>query len=882
MGGSAVLPATTTSIGASGFGYPGAAPSVPTSGSVLGTSTFPVSQPPAMQSAAPPVSSGSVLGTSAGFPAREAPQTMSGAAFASQPVPAAAPATSTMVGGYRASGAPFFPTGTDNSTWQAPPGSLKTSPDLRVSGHSTSVVAQSQSVPHPNPFAVGQGPVQASQTLQPGYMDAMDDPLHAATAPRTSVGSMAHVEREPEPQIAPECLVVVTRLLDVPAPHAASKATGMGKYVVKVYEEPEGGSGREKLLGESKPGKVENEEGGFGIVTFMGDEGKIAARTSGQMLKIKVYQDGLLGNTLLGECQIHRLDPRSAKTWPYALEKDDGEGAKCGIELNVAEVFRSAEAPPGQPMHSYSSQAFRTQTQTQMMHQKGQNPQMPAQKPMAPEHHAVVALFDVDKITDLAAPKDTKRARNAIEVSFWYETDPSELAAGVANTPLVTRAGPYQIEPEITNPRLRMAFMRESVGVKAPLFAGGASGDGSMYIRISVSYTSNRAGQEEEVTGTTDAIQVVWGGETPMRYFELRPPYSDTPVGGIHLKHKLVMEAEWENIKRMAQTDPHAGRRAAFTTEKRHGGSQANKSATSKIWDAMTGATVPKDEMKRLKCMLHNYEAQDRAMIQKLKKAELRMKEKPNTHTYMGAFRTWNSLEDMIRSIGPHPMAVSGLVGPQLCRGYEEHAYDDATSLRMRDFGYGSGAGPRRGRPNSARYYREIDKESRRVYEWKSRSVSAGRSGLSIRRNDGTERIGALDLDERVLRAAQAYSMPMASAALDDGARHTSKLRPLVCKPPEEMRMDKDNTWFSKTRLVPLRSLDDEDLETLRFASVPETQDISINFYDATPHYRASEDIWGDVIASRQPPSKYDNYRYQHAAPPSVRKRRVKDDCFMA
>merc|ERR1719261_2329816 len=107
-----------------------------------------------------------------------------------------------MIGGYRASGAPFFPTGTDNSTWQAPPGSL-TSPDLRVSGAAT--VAQSQSVPHPNPFAVGQGPVQASQTLQPGYMDAMDDPLHVATAPRTSVGSMAHVEREPEPQIAPEC-----------------------------------------------------------------------------------------------------------------------------------------------------------------------------------------------------------------------------------------------------------------------------------------------------------------------------------------------------------------------------------------------------------------------------------------------------------------------------------------------------------------------------------------------------------------------------------------------------------------------------------------------------------------------------------------------------
>merc|ERR1719359_1731634 len=112
-----------------------------------------------------------------------------------------------------------------------------------------------------------------------------------------------------------------------------------------------------------------------------------------------------------------------------------------------------------------------------------------------------------------------------------------------------------------------------------------------MYIRISISYVSTRTGQPEEVTGTTDVIPVVWGGETPMRYFELKPPYSDTPVGGVHLKHKLVMEAEWENIKRMAQTT--TGRRpASQLLETQYRKEQSQKGMSGKLMENLHGATV--------------------------------------------------------------------------------------------------------------------------------------------------------------------------------------------------------------------------------------------------------------------------------------------------
>jgi len=122
-----------------------------------------------------------------------------------------------------------------------------------------------------------------------------------------------------------ELTIHLLRLLDVPRRQAARR------YMVRLFDR----SGIElgHVDAEGQPGDGEE------TVEF-GPMGAVRLHTMSPLLRVDIsYSDG----QVLGSCQIHRLDPRSAGPSAYALLDAHGHSANCGIELQVSEI---AHPPP--------------------------------------------------------------------------------------------------------------------------------------------------------------------------------------------------------------------------------------------------------------------------------------------------------------------------------------------------------------------------------------------------------------------------------------------------------------------------------------------------------------------------------------------------------
>jgi len=151
--------------------------------------------------------------------------------------------------------------------------------------------------------APGVVPIPPPDLSAPGVV-----PIHHAGMPSTA-SPFGH-----------EVTIHLLRLLDVPRRQATSR------YIVRLSEQSGGELGYVET--EGHPGNGEE------TVEF-GHRGTLRLHTISPLLKVHVsWSDG----QVLGSCQIHRLDPRSARPSAYCLIDAHGQSANCGIELQVSEI----------------------------------------------------------------------------------------------------------------------------------------------------------------------------------------------------------------------------------------------------------------------------------------------------------------------------------------------------------------------------------------------------------------------------------------------------------------------------------------------------------------------------------------------------------------
>lgn len=580
--------------------------------------------------------------------------------------------------------------------------------------------------------------------------------------------------------LAPNFSIQVTKLLDIPVPAAGAFSSRNQVYVIHVYDEE-----MHKILGTSDKinGKVEADFDSDCHTLLLANEGIVKVNSSGRLFHIELEREGILGNEVIGQCRISRLDPRSPSQHRYALTHDE-YGAHCGIELQVLEPKFNPKAnvhkdPNSLPEH-----------QRQTMHAPIIN-------------NGYVAMFVVDKVSDLPAPPKGLKP----EIFLSFEADEKDYEDHE-----LQRSGPFKVEPAPHNAKLRSSFVRQTTGVRAPLRVGGASGEGAMYLRVQVAYVSSHG--QMEVVGLTDAIQVRVM-ESPMQYYEIKPRTIGTPLGGIHLKHRLVTEDTWKKIER------ELGSGSALPQH-----TQGQKKQEHYVDTTKPGGNV------QMKQQLQNLEAQNRADYQRYK-SHLPAGKVPG-ESYEGGYRVWSSMSAMFESMGPHPLAGGDSVGPRVVRGYEEDKKD-------------------------------FDNLQRALRERTSKSAPKPRKGL----NQSKAIPGKEEIDP--------FLDPAVARLMYDGDPEevTHRLRPNICKDPEEISRERNIEWLQNSKYVPIRNMSAEDRETLRLSQYTKDQDAKMNYYDVVPHYKINEDIWG--VAAEAKAVKASLMR-----PPGDSKRRVKDECIMA
>jgi len=378
-------------------------------------------------------------------------------------------------------------------------------------------------LPSTTPPGMGMGgyPMQSHQSLGPshhtdfGSMQSQQSLGHTPTGEQsfhdpTQAGAYSMAESPHDVKLAPEFSLHVTKLLDIPIPtsHFSSRKQ---VYVVHVYDEE---MNRIVATSDKINGHVEADHEEDCHTLLLGNEGVIKINSSAKIVHVELVREGFLGNEEVGQCTISRLDPRSPSMHRYALTHAE-HGAHCGIELQVLEPKFNPKAnihkdPMSLPEHQRKSM-------------------------MAPViNNGYVAMVIIDKVTDL--PPETKGLKPEIFLSF--EADEKDYEEHE-----LQRSGPFHCEPSPHNPQLRTCFVRQATGVRAPLRVGGASGEGSMYLKVQLAYAS--AHGHMEVIGVSDPIQVRVM-ESPMQYFEIKPRYTSAPLGGVHLKHRLVTEDTWK------------------------------------------------------------------------------------------------------------------------------------------------------------------------------------------------------------------------------------------------------------------------------------------------------------------------------------------------
>jgi len=380
----------------------------------------------------------------------------------------------------------------------------------------------------------------------------------------------------------------------------------------------------------------------------------------------------------------------------------------------------------------------------------------------------------------------------------------------------LSRSGPYKLEQSPHNPKTRCAAVRDTTGVRAPLRVGGPSGEGSMYLRVMVGYATSV--NKIEPIGISDVFQVRVM-ESPMTYLEIKPRNSSAPLGGISLKHRLVTEESFQQMQRKV-----GGPTASSLPQPQ--GVQEKK-------EHYVDTTRPGGDLQ-MKQQLQNLEAQNRADYQRYKQ-KLPAGKVPGESREAG-YRVWTGVDAMFESMGPHPLAGGDSVGPRVVRGYEEDTC-------------------------------EFNDLQRALKDRTTKAMPAKpRKGLNQKPKPGQQQ----ETDDP-------FCDPAVARLMYDGDPDlvAHRLRPNICRDPDEIARDKNVEWLQNSKYVPIRNMGDQDRETLRLSQYTHEQDSKMAFYDVMPHYRINEDIWG--VAAEAKAVKSSMMR-----PPGSQQKRVKDDCAMA
>jgi len=489
-----------------------------------------------------------------------------------------------------------------------------------------------------SPFGMRSVPPSEFATIDP--RDSMRGPAFQ-TLPQTppDTGADHSWIVGPSPVMGRNLVMTVTRLLDMPI--ETSLFGGQKAYRVRVFDEKNrelvtSGEIRGVLQPESSP------DPSMETLALGEKEGIIRLRTESPLLFIQVEHSaggmGALSKSVIGRCQIHRLDPRSSQVWPYLLSDEYGVPVNCGIELK-------AQEETGIPPMSTPSQSA---TQASGSGRKSSGPR-PAD--MQDLNHGVSAMMEFEKVADMPRPSNENMRQLLLSVQST-ERD-RELR----------RAGPFTVKHQDAK-LCRADCARTRVFVQAPLHFGGDADEGAMYVKVEVCHASVAQASLTELVGVTDPIKVTWR-PIKSKYYEIRQKGTRNVLGGIYLTHRLLSEAEvakqhqgqgvemgMPGMKAMPQLGP--------PIEPLHRVS------------GRTGNFPPGSPEEALEQAAINGEAQNRALLQRCKIADPSCHERDPHVRHVNGYREWDSLDSLFTTMGPNPLAQSEEVGPSVTRSYQQ------------------------------------------------------------------------------------------------------------------------------------------------------------------------------------------------------------------
>eukprot|EP00439_Symbiodinium_sp_Y106_P032265 s2180_g3.t2 len=330
------------------------------------------------------------------------------------------------------------------------------------------------------------------------------------------------------------------------------------------------------------------------------------------------------------------------------------------------------------------------------------------------------------------------------------------------------KLGLFESQEQIGRQLSSVDFQHTRTFVQAPLRFGGDAQEGTQYIKVALSY-GKRSGSSTtaELIGVTDAIKVSW------KPLEIKNQEGRV-LGGIYLSHRLVTEAESLG-ERPDEDAMKLGRRPQMgpplELEHRVSGRTGNFPSGSPE-EALEQAVI-------------NAEAQNRALMQRLKKED-----QHSSHDFPGmrevnGYREWENLDAVFQSMGPNPLVLSEDLGPQVSRGYQHT--------------------------------------------------------MSVARDVARHLPGAKTPADQILNLEM-----LRMFYKDDPSQADSLVRPVVCKDPTDIANTGDMVWCPDPPVyVPIANMTEQDKETLRLACYRPEQTANLLFVDANPNYNIKQDIWG-------------------------------------
>jgi hypothetical protein len=380
-------------------------------------------------------------------------------------------------------------------------------------------------------------------------------------------------------------------------------------------------------------------------------DGTLEIRTGSQELYLVVEHAGGLINSVIGQCKIHRLDPRSSQIWPYLLDKDH-EPANCGIELKVIEAGGAPMVPMGSMPPRLSVGA--------------------PQATMRDMSHGVSAVLELDKVIDIPQPRSEKMRK--VLITLLAE---DRNAQGPIEKEL-RRVGPFKIQ-EQQNQLVTADCLGSRVYVQPTIHFGGDANEGAMYLKIRVSYVEDVKVNKSsiEVIGVTALIKVTWQ-RTAKKYYEIRQQNPETGattdqvLGGIYLSHHLMTDAEvTTETSRSTAASPRKQQQQAPPAG--HASPPGGPLESHRPISGRTGNFPAGSPEEAYEQAAVNSDAQNRALLQRCKRSDSTLPAgDPRVKTING-YRHWDSLDSLFSTIGPNPMAMSEEVGPSIARTYVEN-----------------------------------------------------------------------------------------------------------------------------------------------------------------------------------------------------------------